>query len=155
MRKLELKYIFNYLFYELKLIDLLTKEFYILTIDDNMVSDEISVFDFIENDNFKPILHPLSDLTKEIEVNGEIFVPLIELTKPFCPGVFKSSLRILSMDRSNYYEIGCKDYVHKFNKNIDRVEYSDIQKLLEWHFDIYGLIEKNLAIDINVLNELN
>lgn len=23
------------------------------------------------------------------------------------------------------------------------------QKLLEWHFDIYGLIEKDLAIDIN------
>jgi len=31
--------------------------------------------------DFYPILHPLSDLTKEIEHNGERFVPLIELAK--------------------------------------------------------------------------
>lgn len=29
----------------------------------------------------KPILHPLSDLTKEVEVNGEKFLPIVEMAK--------------------------------------------------------------------------
>jgi hypothetical protein len=29
--------------------------------------------------------------------------------------------------------------------------YEDILKLLEWKFDIFGLIENDLAIDINTL----
>jgi hypothetical protein len=28
-----------------------------------------------------------------------------------------------------------------------------VEKLLEWHFDIYGLIEAGLAIDINTLEK--
>ena len=31
------------------------------------------------------------------------------------------------------------------------VKYGIIERLLEWHFDIFGLIEKGLAIDINTL----
>ena len=32
-------------------------------------------------------------------------------------------------------------------------DYQEMCKLLEWHFDIFGLIEKGLAIDINTLND--
>lgn len=53
---------------------------------------ELDTYGFIELINYeapamlsdshiKPILHPLSDLTKEIEVNGEKFVPIIKLYK--------------------------------------------------------------------------
>jgi hypothetical protein len=28
-----------------------------------------------------------------------------------------------------------------------------MQKLLEWHFDIFGLIKEGLAIDINTIGE--
>ncbi len=68
-----------------------------------------------------PILHKLSDLTKVIEHNGEKFVP-----------------------RNKFYG-NPLDY--KIREN----SYDVVQKLIEWHFDVYNLIDKNLAIDINTL----
>lgn len=95
--------------------------------DDNklFLGQMISSLGFEEDDVYldevKPILRPLSDLTKEIELNGEKFVPIQE-TDIDIP--FTSDLLFL-------------------------VTYGDVQKLLEWHFDVFGLIENNLAIDIN------
>lgn len=82
----------------------------------------------------KPILRPLSDLTKEIEVNGEKFVP----NKFLCD---KSKLAI-----------GC--HIRNWNSNVNSIESMpvyDYNKLLEWHFDVFSLIEDGLAIDINTL----
>lgn len=76
----------------------------------------------------KPILRPLSDLTKEIEVNGEKFVPIEYF---------------LGDDGDNILN------AFNHNKNSDVIEYVLVLKLLEWHFDIYGLIEKGLAVDKN------
>ncbi len=82
---------------------------------------------------FQPVLKPLSDLTKEIEHNGEKFVPIEELQ------------------------------LHEPNENVEFAFYKtsdwltfnwthvEAQKLFEWHFDIEGLIEQGLAIDINTL----
>jgi len=77
----------------------------------------------------KPILRPLSNLTKEIELNGEKFLPYV---------------------KSNY-TLNCFNQMQRngFEKNIWSYELTQI--LLEWHFDIYGLIESGLAIDINTL----
>lgn len=36
--------------------------------------------------------------------------------------------------------------------DIKLIRYGDVLKLLEWHFDVFGLIEKGLAIDINTIN---
>ena len=33
--------------------------------------------------------------------------------------------------------------------NVFSLEYACVIKLFEWHFDVFGLIEQNLAIDIN------
>lgn len=74
------------------------------------------------------ILHPL-DLTKEIEHNGEKFVPLYELIKED---------KAFTLDFIKCY-------------GIEELKLSVYEKLLEWHFDIFGLIEKGLAIDINTL----
>lgn len=42
-----------------------------------------------------------------------------------------------------------------YSQDIDLYDgYLVVQKLLEWNFDINGLIEKKLAIDINDLNKL-
>ena len=96
---------------------------------------------------FKPILRSLSDLTKEIEVNGERFTP------------------------SEWFEIGDDDnnseeYDNGNVKLCKEIEWASldsgghdarmlpfgvVQKLFEWHFDVFGLIEKNLAIDINTI----
>jgi hypothetical protein len=34
-------------------------------------------------------------------------------------------------------------------------KHQDVQKLFEWHFDVFGLISKGLAIDINTLKNQN
>jgi len=36
-------------------------------------------------------------------------------------------------------------------EKIQYAPFSFIQKLLEWHFDIFGLIDAKLAVDINCL----
>jgi len=71
-------------------------------------------------ESVKPILRNLSDLTKEIEHNGEKFVPKdkLEGTLP---------------------------------KDIQYMYWMQMQKLFEWHFDVFNLLSKNLAIDINTL----
>ncbi len=80
--------------------------------------------------NFKPILHPLSDLTKEIDHNGEKFVPVVEIMKIKDGG----------------------EWISVQYQPIKNNPYWVIEKLYEWHFDIHGLIGEGLAIDINTLN---
>lgn len=100
----------------------------IVYLSNGLHENQVLVYDF--EINYKIVKHPLSDLTKEIEVNGEKFVPL------------KKMGYNVSWYGWDFYKI-----------NILEQKYSDIQKLLEWHFDIYGLIEKGLAIDINTLKK--
>lgn len=108
------------------------------------------------------LLHPLSDLTKEIEHNGETFVPIIELAKMFSPykekavdyeviTMFTEPTAKLLFDekrkcRYMYYSLPCPSNIEKFTFDV-------IQKLIKWHFDIANLIEKGEAIDVNSLNE--
>lgn len=69
--KLELKHLAPYLPYGLKLVYLDGSIRDLIYLDLQSLS-RIGIY-------CKPILRPLSDLTKEIEVNGEKFVPIIEL----------------------------------------------------------------------------
>lgn len=75
-----------------------------------------------------PILRPLLDLTKEIEVNGEKFVPIERLSD-------NCQLGHKLFGLNNYLDLKVADYF----------------KLLEWHFDIFGMISEGLAIDINTI----
>lgn len=90
-----------------------------------------NVMAFVDGDiNSKPILRPLSDLAKEIEHNGEKFVPSKEY----------SYLRFEEI--SNY----------KGGENVmNFIQVREQNVLLELHFDVFGLIEKGEAIDINTL----
>ena len=75
----------------------------------------------------KPILRPLSSLDKEIEVNGERFVPIEKMKE----------LGLGSLPRS----LDCNWlYYHQF------------EQLVKWHFNVFNLPE-NLYIDINTLNK--
>ena len=132
--KLELKHLAGYLPYGLKVRHSSWNE--ILTMDccgDN--SESLSILDIEQY--AKPILHPLSDLTKEIEVNGENFVPIEIIQKDFYWDYVKNNMRDLIKD--NDYSL------------IEYLPYMVVEKLLEWHFDIYNLIENNLAIDKNTI----
>ena len=83
-------------------------------------------------DEVFPILHPLSDLTKEIEHKGEKFVPLEE----FGLVANEQNLKhIISMIRNEFITI--KESV----------------MLIKWHFDFADLISKGEAIDVNTLPE--
>jgi hypothetical protein len=88
---------------------------------------EISELGISDDMEVKLILRPLSDHTKEIEVNGEKFVPKDWLNENF---------------------IG-----ETIGTNIATWSHRAVDKLFEWHFDVFGLIEKKLAVDINSLNK--
>lgn len=91
----------------------------------------------------KPILRPLSDLSKEIEVGGEKFTPLYRLSSEFDIYLYSDldvELETDDMPVSVYYSLIKSDRI--------------LKRLLEWHFDVYGLIKRHLAIDINIMEEL-
>jgi hypothetical protein len=148
-------------------------------------------YDYHINDFF-PLLRPLSDLTKEIEHNGEKFVPLIRLLeynqrfhfakdnmKHTCA---KLKVNVISCETINYEMLKKTEYVVKhvvstsnmgdlvysftYQPDYDRFVARDesnqrmigvgyhlqlFQTLFSWHFDVFGLIEQGLAIDINKL----
>lgn len=90
----------------------------------------IGNFESIKKKHFKLILRPLSDLTKEIEHNGEkvnVYKILGSTYEPYIDLILKCSLSI------NYLPYEC------------------IEILLKYHFDIHNLIEKGEAININTL----
>lgn len=96
--------------------------------------DTINSFTF-ELNKCKLVLRPLSDLTKEIEVNGEKFIPMQKL-------YHEMNLRIAGL---SYY--GIEQRIIK--KPLVYLTYQYIEYLFQWHFDVYGLIERGLAIDMN------
>lgn len=80
----------------------------------------------------KPILHPLSDLTKEIQHNGEKFVPCIKIG--WCK---ENDLDLFVLLLGNKKQ---KDY-----------KLSDALKLIEWHFNLMD--ENEPFFDVNTLSE--
>ena len=115
--KLELKHLAGYLPYK-------------VLVGDGRTPFELTEYNFTNVFPYltKIYLRPLSDLTKEIEVNREKFVP------------------INRMELYGYYDKSCLN-----PNNVKSISYNMIQFLFEWHFDVFGLIEKGLAIDINTL----
>ena len=121
-----------------------------------------------EKKRYKPILRPLSQLTEEIEHNGEKFVPLYAI------GVISGIIEDQDVKTINemvacyekYYEHGIKDFAYSSspiffqyiegifyygNEMVDYNQFKLTMKLIEWKFDVSGLIEKKLAIDVTTL----
>jgi len=99
-----------------------------------------------------PILRPLSDLTKEIEINGETFVPIEELRR-IDEKICFSDDRFMDYDDGKNKNTLHFSFYDIFSYSLGFDEISDIiEKLDEWHFDWrYDLIKNGLAIDINTL----
>jgi hypothetical protein len=84
--------------------------------------------------NYSPILRPLSMLDKEIEVNGERFIPIDWFEeKYYTLSLHKECERLLEEDGYKW---------------INHMSYLLIIHLLEWHFDIFGLIDVGLAVEM-------
>jgi hypothetical protein len=137
MKKLEIKHLAPYLPYGLKIQGQTHKSIetlFGLKGETVFVEYSQSLYAWADIFDIKPILRPLSDLTKEIEHNGERFVP------------------------SERYNID-KDFLYEIDTNQEDIIYIDVLEmynlfliLLEMHFDVFGLIDKGLAIDTNTLD---
>lgn len=103
-----------------------------------------SIFASIEADNgcryglslneIKPLLIPMSSLYTEITHNGNTFIPWKELDW----GSWN--------DEIGY--IVSAEYGENPRVAINVLDFiDDYYKLLEWHFDVFGLIDKGLALD--------
>lgn len=144
--KLELKHLAPYLSYGLEFICICpdSMEYEVSQVSNIHLGNEIievgaTEFEFSDlgGEEIKPILRPLSDLTKEIEYNGEKIFPVEWLEdKYFTTDLHSQCNRIIEDERW-----------------INHCDYLLIQYLLEWHFDVFGLIEKGLAIDKNTLEK--
>jgi len=128
MEKLKLKHLAPYLPYKL-MINCDFRDGDILSCEMECISKEEAFLDgcdwnYKTNTDFKPILRPLSDLTKEIE---------LELDNN------------IIIEGERFYSIGYMD--------IESMNYQKFCWFLERHYDVFGLIEKGLAIDINTLKK--
>jgi hypothetical protein len=124
--KIELKHVKGYL-------DTEAKVRWIREDNKEVIISELNISDYhflIRINKGKLVLRPLSELTKEIN-NGFTYIDLL-----------RSEFDKNSRNGFNFYYLQETPLEYPFNI---------IQKLLEWHFDIYGLIENGLAIDINTL----
>lgn len=99
----------------------------------------------------KLLLHPLSDLIKEIQIKGKRFIPIIELAKEF----HKSDYKVTSYVIVNNYGVQCfvdnsrSRYMY-FDINPDILEnkYKIVKKLHEWGFDTDNLISSGDAVPV-------
>jgi hypothetical protein len=123
--KLELKHLAAYLPYGLKYLDNKNKIVDLKAIDNDIHFVNFGWGDAKRYSEIKPILRPLSDLNKEITHSEKTFNPKFVIDMAF---------------PSERMGLNPATWSHRV-----------ITKLQEWHFDVFGLIEKGLAIDINTL----
>lgn len=98
--------------------------------------------------HFKPVLRPLSDLTKEIDygLSTYSFIDLFEIGD--CDGC------VYEFEHGNIKTIESLESISRHNSynDINYLPSAVVNMMIEYHFDVFGLIEQNLAIDINTLN---
>ena len=106
-------------------------------------------FDDLYIEYFKPILRPLSDLTKEINygLSTYAFTYLFEIGD--CDGC------VFEFEHGNIKTIKALENISKYNSynDINYLPNAVVNMMYEHHFDVFGLIEQGLAIDINTLNK--
>lgn len=166
MEKLELKHIASYLPYGLHGFVVTNRanfEVEIVGWNYNTLKTSPSIHGYTHCpfEQFHPILHPLSDLVKPCLPKGEI--PIVELAKKhieYDESIGDSDLEVkYALARQMRIDITWR------HPSSDKPLYSDdlfIQTrrthlnmfwvnewLFEHHFDVYGLIDQNLAVDIN------
>lgn len=154
MDKLELKHLAPYLPYGLKYkgtyggISTLRKLEYCRPYnkDTDSYSNEIGVDGYLIQ-YIKPILRPLSDLTKLINygLSSYIFIELFEIgdTDGFIYEFDSGNIKLLNLLESIS--------IHNNSHDINYLPYPVVEMMYEKHFDVFGLIEQGLAIDINTL----
>lgn len=94
--------------------------------------------------DWKPILYDLSYLTKEIEHEGEKFVPIKKLKKY---GFYRVENDEYILRREGSFGSWSGYY------NCEALPYYIIQMLLEWHFNVFGLPEDQFINKATLTNK--
>lgn len=146
---MQLKHLTQYYPYKLRGIinnDGIVRELYNLNIGSLETKPRKHGYTYCGFKDFKPILRPLSDLTVGIEWNGKKTTPLEELKEIY-------NNQVGDIRHIKYHNL---DYFTLYGLQIDdsyevSIPYFMYEKLFKWHFDVFGLIAKGLAIDKNTL----
>ena len=143
MKKLELKHLAPYLPYGLKLQTGVIYRNSIITLRGNTLDNCFAESSLV----VKPILKPLSDLDKYISKLDFRAENDVQFT--YYDGL-PNQLTITA----TYKLMGevYTDFIVNRN-SFKNVDYWIVEKLFEHHFDVFGLIDKELAIDINKAKE--
>ena len=144
--KLELKHLAPYLPYKLQCLAMGEgkKQFELQGISDCYYADlhEIgrTVCEQYDFEDVFPILRPLSDLSSNEWINEFLGT-----------GMEIAEFKIWAISQPNgFIDFWAQDAKGELQYKFG---YSDYQNLLKHHFDVFGLIEKGLAIDINTLKQ--
>ena len=162
--KLEIKHLAAYLPYGLKVSNNTHPDDVNLVTglrDETYFTKQNSRYAYGDVENCKPLLRPLSDLTKPININGDCFHPILflaelamqnENVKPEIKNsvsfgfdykiVQKPFGKILKVTRLDEWIL-----IISFNEP-ERCKHYIFEKLIEWHFDVFGLIDKGLALPL-------
>ena len=171
-RELEYKDIAGNLPYGLKIMDFESGMVYtLLGYEIDTTLTKILLYeeeDWWNLSNFKPILHPPSDLYRTITHNGKEIIPIVELAKIACPPYHEWELftDIAVSIRANRFITGKFSYCESEGYFIYTIPDSDVKNsvknlpqlfdyLHELKIDYRGLIDAGLAIDCNTLGEDN
>ena len=100
----------------------------------------------VDINDFKPIVRPLS-LTKEIEHDGEKFVPIVKLDYLFGTSSEAFDSKNETIQNRNWIKIwNDKSFFSiSIDEEIIKEPYWVVNKLISWHFDIFGWIDKILC----------
>jgi hypothetical protein len=155
--KLEIKHLVPYLPHALKMkvVDTSFYKYDIMTLCDKGGLSNVGLSCVIDEPQYlKPILRPLSDLNKELFINGGFgFIPSKRIVNEYLHTSFwgenEIGMGVLDKERKmiNLCFIG--------NEIVGECPYMIYQNLCEWHFDIFNLIGQGLAVDINTLSVQN
>lgn len=166
MSKLELKHLAPYLPYGLKIMSSWGTIFLLDTQNSIGGTPEKRDIGTAIANCYKPIHHPLSDLVKPCHPEGKI--PILELAKivfdkrdnpdEFLFQSLKENTVFMAFpDKRNVF--GYDSNTKSFFGSSSGLAASVVNQLelFEWlfehHFDIYGLIDQDLAVDINTLQK--
>lgn len=96
----------------------------------------------------KLILHPMSDFEKEIEHNGERFIPSGRINQEFHKiNGYNARIKYVKSDSFPKDQMEFAGSCH----GILSIDYWIVDQLIEWRFDVLGLIPAGTAYNINDL----
>lgn len=162
--KLTIEHLSCYLPYGLKFVNSEFAEYTFPLVSVSNISYElndddsgIEVILFDDETHIKPLLRPLSQLTETITHNGETFVPIAELSNLANEWLGIPIIKMAKTKGNINTIVTLKGYVFGFDNDGFYIkeghnawsvanQWKLWQKLFQWHFDVFGLIEQNLAL---------